>query len=847
MDGVRVPNLGPENAKVLVVGEFPTVDDERKQRLFSGQSGEEFMKMMHEAGFLVSEVLFTTLLKVRPYSNQMKYAWTKDKKDAKQCIPEYLEDDGIYYSADLAADSEALHQLIVDTQPNIVITLGDAALWAVTKEVSITKWRGSLLTVADKHCEYKVIPTYSPSQIMKVWEWRTYAVRDLQRAKFESAFPEINYPEQRFIVSPPFKEAVDCLKQLIAKADHWKKPLRISADIETIARHIACIGIAWSKHDAICIPFMNAKSTHYFTLEEECEIIWLLFTLLRHPNVRVLGQNWSYDTQHIGRSWGFRSSLHRDTMLMQHVLFPGLPKDLGFLASMYCEFYVYWKDELTDYRTLPEDLIKFWTYNCKDCVVTFEIAGVLESLVERLGMQKQSQFIHRLNYHVITMMFRGVLINKEEKNRLSLSLLDEINMRQKEIDYLVSADAEIPSAMMKQLVFDEKKKKTVAKRIEKTNSNGELNISSNVQMKQLFYNELGQKVVLNRKTHEPTTDDNALTVFGQREPILKPLVDLISETRSIGVFLSTFVLMPLDVDGRMRCSFNAGGTETFRFSSSKNAFGSGGNLQNIPKGTEDEEKKTGFIFPNLRRLFIPDRHNGGRLVLFDVDLAGADAQVVAWEAEDEDLKAKFRSGAKIHALNAIDIYGRDAGPDGKRAPYYKKAKMGTHLSNYGGKPPTLSKALGMTIHESEMFQKRWFDMHPGIKTWHHEVENSLMTTRMVWNKFGFRRFYLDRIQGLLPQALAWIPQSTIAIVINNGLCNIAESNTSMELLLQVHDSLVGQFPNTDKYINLPKLRECLKVTVPYKDPLVIGTSIDMSEKSWGDLVSYNWDQLDIDN
>jgi DNA polymerase I-like protein with 3'-5' exonuclease and polymerase domains len=295
--------------------------------------------------------------------------------------------------------------------------------------------------------------------------------------------------------------------------------------------------------------------------------------------------------------------------------------------------------------------------------------------------------------------------------------------------------------------------------------------------------------------------------------------------------------MPLDVDKRMRCSFNTGGTETYRFSSSKNAFGSGGNLQNIPSGTEDEEKHLNtFVFPNLRRMFKPDPG----FTLFDVDLAGADAQVVAWEADDQDLKAKFRSGEKIHALNAKDMYGKDAGPDGMRKPYYKKAKMGTHLTNYGGKPPTLSKALGMTMHEAELFQRRWFQMHPNIKLWHEEIENKLMTTRCVWNKFGFRRFYPDRIQGLLPEALAWIPQSTIAIVINHGLCAIAESNTSMELLLQVHDSLVGQMPKTDTYLNLPILQNALRVTVPYSDPLVIATSLDMSDKSWGDLQSVKW-------
>jgi hypothetical protein len=38
----------------------------------------------------------------------------------------------------------------------------------------------------------------------------------------------------------------------------------------------------------------------------------------------------------------------------------------------------------------------------------------------------------------------------------------------------------------------------------------------------------------------------------------------------------------------MKCSFNTAGTETFRWSSSTNAFWRGTNLQNIPKGEENE-------------------------------------------------------------------------------------------------------------------------------------------------------------------------------------------------------------------------------------------------------------------
>lgn len=800
-------SFGPVDAKIMIVGEFPSVHDEHKKQLFSDSAGAELMKMLSEAGINPDDCYFTTVLSKRPFSTDLDNVWTTKKSDAKKKGFENSFYSGAFYSPDIEDDLRELRLKCATIRPNIVIALGNLPLWALTGETSVSSFRGSLECSIWRNT--KVIATYSPAQILKMWEWRWIAVRDLKRAAEEAKTPEIKPDNLNLIFAPSYDTTIKTLDTLISKLVYAKEPVKLSPDIETISRHIACIGIAWSPTDAICIPFMGAGNTHYFSFEEEFEILMRLEFILTHPKAFIIGQNWSYDTQHIVRSWLFRPRADSDTMLNQHALFPGTPKDLAFLASLYCDQYTYWKDELTDYKTLPVDLEGFWKYNAKDCCYTFQVHEAQQLMLEQFKLTPQAQFLNRLNNHVISMMIRGVNIDKEEKVRLMLALQPEIQQREELINLMVGH---------------------------------ELNISSPKQMAEFFYGEMKMKTVRNRKTFQPTTNSDALTEFGRKEPILKPLTDLIEETRSIGVFLSTFVMMPLDIDDRMRCNFNVGGTETFRFSSSKNAFGSGGNLQNIPKGSEDEELEEGqFEFPNLRKMFRPDPG----FLLFDVDLAGADAQVVAWEAEDDDLKAKFRSGQKIHALNAKDMYGADAGPDGKRAPYYKNAKMGCHLTNYGGQPHTLSVACAMTMHEAELFQRRWFEIHPGIKRWHEETLNNLMTTRTVSNKFGFRRRFFERLERLLPEALAWIPQSTVALIINNALCNISESHTlqalKTELLLQVHDSLVGQIPLQHRYTALPLLREALSVPVPYLDPLVIGTSLDVSEKSWGDLISCKWE------
>ena len=89
----------------------------------------------------------------------------------------------------------------------------------------------------------------------------------------------------------------------------------------------------------------------------------------------------------------------------------------------------------------------------------------------------------------------------------------------------------------------------------------------------------------------------------------------------------------------------------------------------------------------------------------------------------------------------------------------------------------------------------------------------------------------------LPELLGWLPQSTVAGVINRALVNIdgAEQNgeTSIQLQIQVHDSLAGQFLANRREQEIAKLRELARIVIPYDDPLVIPVGINTSPVSWG--------------
>lgn len=243
--------------------------------------------------------------------------------------------------------------------------------------------------------------------------------------------------------------------------------------------------------------------------------------------------------------------------------------------------------------------------------------------------------------------------------------------------------------------------------------------------------------------------------------------------------------------------------------------------------------------PNVKRLFKPDPG----YVFCDVDLEQADAQVVAWTSGAPDLKRIFLDPSlNLHDENCNTIFGHY--PVNSEDPDRKKAKAGVHATNYGATVWTLARVLGCTQREAQAFQDKWFSAHPEVYAWQQRVARDVQTTRMVYNQFGFRRFFLGRIdQNLINEALAWEPQSTVGILINK-VWDKAMTNPpcELEVKLQVHDSLVFQFRERDLGKALPHIKESFQIPIPFDDPLIIGTGKpEVSRVSWGDCKKVEWD------
>jgi DNA polymerase I-like protein with 3'-5' exonuclease and polymerase domains/uracil-DNA glycosylase len=777
----KVLGYGPEKADVVIIEEAPDEEEEIEGKPFVGASGRELTRMLREAGIRRDECYVTNVCKYRPPGNRIE-AWVTDKKKTGTAN-EWPYKDGRWYSEEIAEGLNELSQEIAERDPKIVIGLGNVPLWAITGQWGVTDWRGSEMYTAEN---VPFVPTLHPASILRSWSTRPFVVTDFKQRVARRLRDGFKKPDWHFNIAPTLQEVLFKLNTLTGD---------VSIDIETSRGQIICVGIAWNATEAMCIPFIGENGAYWSSADRNSVIAALQYNLAR-PDLHIIGQNFNYDASYFHECFGYTPRVAFDTLIAQSVLFPGLPRGLGFLSSMYCDWHCYWKDDARDWNNLS-DYEGLFTYNCRDVCATWEIAQVLRARLVAAKLLPQFEERMKYNSFVFDMMMRGVLRSESETLRLEGEIEEALQERK-----LVICDA----------------------------AGGPINPTSPVQVSKLLYDTWGCRKPARRGKLAGGTGDEELRQVAIWHPEREAVCTAILEHRSLASMRSNFLRAKLDPDDRLRSGFMATGTETFRITSSKNNFGRGTNLLNLSgSGTTHSGNKV----PNFRKAIVPP----SGYTIFDCDLKGADLQVVVWEANDADLKAKLREGLDIHYENAKELFGVREPTDVQR----EEGKKFIHLTNYGGSARTAAIKTGTTVHAADMAQRRWFAAHPGIKEWHNRTLNSLTNGRTITNAYGYRMVFFDRVEGLLPQALAWGPQSTIAILASLIHMAIEEAAQDVQVLLQMYDSVMGMYPAVQEEETLKLIDKASQIAIPYEDdPLFIKLSLKTSTVSWGDCGKRGW-------
>jgi len=458
--------------------------------------------------------------------------------------------------------------------------------------------------------------------------------------------------------------------------------------------------------------------------------------------------------------------------------------------------------------SVPQSTVR-QIYNGLDAAITTEVLSALQPLSSN-APSPIYDFERALQAPVLEMMLRGFRIDEYERRKGIDLLRGQITHLERHLNSMayVVWDRPLNSRSPKQLIDF---------------------LYGAMKLPEQWKHDKGQKRL--------STDREALEKL-EVYFYARPIISTILEIRNLGKKLSVLET-EIDSDGRMRTSYNIAGTETGRWSSSSNAFGTGTNLQNIT--------------PELRKIFVADP--GYKLV--GIDLEQAESREVGWQCgvlfNDWSYLDAAYSGdlhTTVTRFNWRDLPWTDD-PKANRAiaeqPYYRhytyrdmSKKLG-HGSNYYGQPFTMARHAKIPTKMAEDFQVRYFEAFPGIPRWHRWTAQQLQQNQLLITPFGRRRHFFGRPNddATLREAIAFVPQSSTGDRMNLGLFRIWKSmRDRVQLIAQGHDAVYFQYPERlDEQEIVAEALELINIPMTHGDRKLIVPGEAKSGWNWG-----NWDE-----
>jgi uracil-DNA glycosylase family 4 len=796
MKKTYVPPSGHSLSKLAICGEQPGYVEVKYREPFIGPAGKGLDECLVMAKVPRRSLYITNVIKdldaplAKYIDIDTRGKWT-------------ISPEGYEYIKDLGEELKKLNL-------NVIMALGNIALLALTNRVGITKWRGSVLesTIVPG---LKVIPTFHPATFIPPkfnFLNKPLIVEDLIKGKYESEFHEIKRTSRKIYTKVSYSQSIEILNHCISVG---REGQIIGIDIEVINEEVDCIGFSWSPTESICIPFRYSGGD-YFNIEQEIEIMKLVALIIQDKNIPKAGANFIFDTQFLFRKYGIvpRGLLHC-TQIAQKISYPDFPAGLDFVTTMHTDIPYYKQDGKKWIKMGTGTWEEWWNYNGIDSLVPVEaIPKQLKVLQQQNNLEtyeRQRKLIEPLLY----MGERGIKVDVQ-------GMLSYQKEQQKELDGL-----------------SEQLNEEIGRKI---------NYNSPKQLMEYFYKELGIKAYKKKNTkgdfNESIDVDALKRIFrlgGQGSNAARMMLDIRSLSKRISTYLN---IRKVDKDGRYRSSYKPVGAETGRLSSGETIFGAGGNQQNWPH--------------DLLRFFLFDEGYIG----YSFDLSQIENRIVAYVGGVISQIEAFEQGIDLHTLTASiifnkpydqisDVAGSSTFGDGRQSERYW-GKKGNHATNYDVSYKKFALVNEMTESEAKRILGNIHRGYPQIRGGYHVViQEMLRKNRTVTNLFGRNRLFLGPVFPSYPnvpqnacnetfrQAYAQLPQSTCADKINEQGLEYIYYNQDLfkpiELLAQVHDSIVFQIPLTISWSEHARMLLLIKNSLEtplYFHEREIKTPVDLS-------------------
>lgn len=157
---------GNADAYLVLVGEAPGEKETKYVKPFAGAAGKNLDEFLNVLNLKREEIYITNTVKFRPYEINPKTGRisnrTPNKEEIELCLP-------------------FLHKQLEVIKPSIVVTLGNIALKALTKDDKITIGESHGMLIKTK--DYDIFPLYHPASIIYNIKLKDVYLNDLKRLK----------------------------------------------------------------------------------------------------------------------------------------------------------------------------------------------------------------------------------------------------------------------------------------------------------------------------------------------------------------------------------------------------------------------------------------------------------------------------------------------------------------------------------------------------------------------------------------------------------------------------------------------------------------------------------------
>lgn len=343
------------------------------------------------------------------------------------------------------------------------------------------------------------------------------------------------------------------------------------------------------------------------------------------------------------------------------------------------------------------------------------------------------------------------------------------------------------------------------------------NLNSPKQLGVILFEKMGLPVIKKTKTGYSTAVD-VLEQLKEQAPVVEDILTY----RQISKIQSTYVeglLKMIQADGKIHTRYVQTLTQTGRLSSVDP------NLQNIPIRLEEGRK--------IREAFVPRKENW---VIYSSDYSQIELRVLAHISDDEHLKAAFVEGQDIHSSTAMRVFGidkaEDVTPNMRRQAKAVNFGIVYGISDYG-----LSQNLGITRKEAQQYIDTYFTRYPGVKEYMESVVREAKDKGYVETLYHRRRYLPDinsrnfNIRSFAERTAINSPiQGSAADILKIAMIELnrrlEEEKLEATMLLQVHDELVFEVPESELETLDRLVKEVMESAVSLSVPLV-------TDSSWG--------------